>query len=94
MLHLSLEVEICWVGHGAQFAEFTQQIFLVIRRTDWSSVGPAPDIIQDFLVEIINNSLDDQTQVTVDGLEPGQIVPKYSQLIKVKLFLSQSSQFF
>ena len=82
------------MGDRAEFAEFRQQIFLVIRRTDGSSVGPAANIVEDFPVEIINNSLDDQTQVAVDGLEPSQMAPKYSQLIKVKLFLSQSSQFF
>ena len=88
------EVEICRVGDRAESAEFRQQMFLVAGRTDRSCVGPAPDIIQDFLVEIINNSLDDQTQVTVEGPETCHMVPEYFQLIKVKLFLSQSSQFF
>ena len=88
VLHLSLQVQISRVGDRAQFAEFRQQISLVVSRTDRSCVGPATHIIQDFLVKIINNSLNDQTQVAVGGLQTSQFVPKYSQLIKVKLFLS------
>ena len=94
VLDLRLQVEICRVRDRAESAEFRQQMFLVAARTDRSCVGPAPDILQDLLVEIINNSLDDQTQVTVERLETYHMVPKYFQLIKVKLFLSQSSQFF
>ena len=87
-------LEICRVRDRAESAELRQQMCLVAAGTDRSCVGPAPDIIQDLLVEIINNSLDDQTQVTVGRLETSHMVPKYFQLMKVKLFLSQSSQFF